>query len=185
MFSQTIMESSLNWILSDLTTWDKMSTSDLLQAQLFYSSFLFPVTITTTRNQSKKLIVLLWNPTILKHTQCFYVLPQLQTWTTGLRLIFVFLKIVVNTQKKSQDNQLWTPVRIHFKFSEIFISHFSLKKKRIWHWWLQKILLLWRKTTVFYISQTSCTKNSLCSELCIKKGDCYCNVIKEFKWKAG
>lgn len=149
------MKSSLKWVLSDLITWDNTSTSDLPQTWLFCNCFLFPKTV-TTRNQSITLIVLLWKLTIIKHTQvnCFYVLPHLQTLMTEVKLIFVFLKIVVDLLKNPQDDQLWTLLKIHFKFSKIFITHFFSPERK------ENLTLMSAKyTSALEKDKTSCAKN--------------------------
>lgn len=86
MFSQTITDSSLEYsVILELEITCPHLTCYKHDS---YNCFLFPITVATTRNRSVKLIVLLWKLTTLKHPQCFYVLPHLQTWMTGVRLYF-------------------------------------------------------------------------------------------------
>lgn len=128
------MESSFNWVLSDLTTWDNnlrcphLTCTNMTSFAIIFLSNdcnYYKKTI-----QSLTLIVLLWKSTILQHTQvnCFYVWPTFADFNVRSE-IFIFLKIV-NLLKSPWDDQFWTPVKNHFKYNLIFIFLFKITKQK-------------------------------------------------------
>lgn len=154
-----------------------MPTSDQQQTWLLCNSFLSNDYNYHKKNQSP----ISNQPTLKPTTVNLIILPTFADFNVR-RKIFIFLKIV-NLLKNPQVDQPWTSVKKSLQMQFIF---FPLKKRRIWHSCVQKTLIFGERLPFLCKMKQvplEIFADSLCSELCIKKGDSCCNVSKEVKRK--